>query len=271
MPDETNGTRAQIEQLISEGKFDEALSAVESCIQQSTLTPTERISYTLLKSNILRRQGNFDESLSLAEEVFCECQEQDRPLLAVDALIAKTDVLVRLGRYDEIADSITQGEQMLHTLISAPEPTPKARSGLRARLRRILSRSKRSQPESPPPTTSQVIPSTKSDQQEAIARRTVKFLHFKGAIATQKGDFDQAGHYFQQYLEIFEDLGDTQRIASALNNLGVVYSLKGEWDQALDYYQRCLAIREGGDKQQYAVTLSNICEIHRRKGDLNQS
>ncbi len=271
MSDKIKGNLAHVDQLVSEGRFDEALGIVEQYITQSTLTYADRAAYNLLKSNILRRLGRFTEALSLAEEVFQESQQRGRRLQAVDALIAMTEVLLRLGRYNEIADAITQGEQMLHELVNAPEPTPKAVSGLRARLRRILGRGRQSQPSYALSSADQINPSETPNRQVAIAKRTVKFLHFKGAISMQKSDFEQAGKYFQQCLEIFEELGETQRIASALNNLGVVYSMKGAWDQALDYYQRCLTLREQGDKQQYAVTLSNICEIHRRKGDLNQS
>ena len=102
-----------IEQLISEGSFDESLKALKNLEKNGTLSTTDLIILYILKSNLMNNLGHYDEGLRHAETALRESQRIRKRLHSVDALIAMTDSLMGLGRYDEGIKSIIQGEELV--------------------------------------------------------------------------------------------------------------------------------------------------------------
>ena len=70
-------------------------------------------------------------------------------------------------------------------------------------------------------------------------------------------------------LPIFEDLGDLQGQAIALNNLGIDYYYEGDWANALHVYERSRGLFERiGDVTSIAMATNNIGEILSDQGKL---
>lgn len=82
------------------------------------------------------------------------------------------------------------------------------------------------------------------------------------------GIYDTAQVYFTKATEIFDSLGYTKGLASAINNLGNLYSKKQDYKMAETYYFRSLAIKDSiGDV--FGTSTSNIT-IGRNYYDLEQ-
>ena len=71
-----------------------------------------------------------------------------------------------------------------------------------------------------------------------------KALNSIGNVYFYRGEWGRALEYYEKSLTISEELGDKQGISRAINNIGNVYSNRGEWGRALEYYEKCLTISE---------------------------
>ena len=106
----------RIEQLLDVGNYNEALQVVETLEQRDDLPPTDRFACHLHRSTILKGLGQYEEGLRLAEIVLKESQRRRKRLYVVDALIARAEALIELGRFDAGLDAIEQGDHELATL-----------------------------------------------------------------------------------------------------------------------------------------------------------
>ena len=86
------------------------------------------------------------------------------------------------------------------------------------------------------------------------------------------GDYEQAEHYYQQNLEIAQQLEDRSGIASSLHNLGRIALLRGDYAKAENYYRESLEIRqELGDRNGIFTSLHNLGNIAYLREDYRQA
>ena len=77
--------------------------------------------------------------------------------------------------------------------------------------------------------------------------------------------------YSQQAVEIYEELGDLDRLASVLNNLGGLAYVDGRWDETLDLAERARrALETIGDKTSAAFCGLNVAEVSLDQGKVNE-
>ena len=70
----------QAEDLMNEGKFDEALSLLNS-IKKESLTDSDKLVFSLIKSSLLSKLGNFSEAYRFAEQVYQKSEKLNNPSL----------------------------------------------------------------------------------------------------------------------------------------------------------------------------------------------
>lgn len=77
------------------------------------------------------------------------------------------------------------------------------------------------------------------------AERKVKAeqLLEQGSQQLEKSQFREALQFFQQALEIYQEIGDRSGEADSQIVLGVVYQSLGQYEQAIEFYQQSLTIR----------------------------
>lgn len=227
----------QAEKLMIEGKFNEALKIVEDIEKREPLPVTELLTFRLLKSKILNKQGHYEKALKLAEQILQESQNLGQSLQEIDAIIEIATALDRLGRIDESLAVITQGEQTFQSL-----------------------------------TQEFSSKSAQKKQPVDFTKREASLLSCKAWVYIAKSDFDRALEFLQQSLALRKELGHKQDIATAFNNIGIIYWYKGDFNRALECYQQSLLLREEiGNKQDIAASLNNIGAIYGRKGELDHS
>ncbi len=92
-------------------------------------------------------------------------------------------------------------------------------------------------------------------------------LNAKGLVYLDKNDYTKALGYFMQCLKIGEETGEPPNSAY-LNNIGYIYSIQDDYVNALKYYSQSLKIREElEDQQGIATSLTNIGEVYSGQGD----
>ena len=93
-----------------------------------------------------------------------------------------------------------------------------------------------------------------------------------GIIFDIQGDYDKGIDYYSQSLEIFEEMGNKEGIASSLNNLGAIYKVQGNYAKAIEYFTQNLKISEEiGNKRGIAASLNNIGLIFQELGDYSKA
>jgi len=100
---------------------------------------------------------------------------------------------------------------------------------------------------------------------------------YQDSILAEKSDkyfnlFARALDYFQQSLEIREQVNDRPGLAKTLNNIGNNYLISGQLDVARDYFERSLSISEDiNDANEIAVSLLRIGTIYHYKGQYDRA
>jgi len=101
--------------------------------------------------------------------------------------------------------------------------------------------------------------------------------NFQDSVILEKSDkyfqlFTKAFDYFQQSLEIREQVNDRQGLAKTLNNIGISYLHSGKLDMARDYFERSLTISEDiNDANEIASSLFRIGTIYNYKGQYDRA
>ena len=99
--------------------------------------------------------------------------------------------------------------------------------------------------------------------------RTIYIRHLayafnnRGVLANERGNIDSALVYYQRALNLQEEIGEKNGMASTLNNMGYIYNHYGDIAKALEFYHRCLKISEEINHQEgVATVLNNLGRIY---------
>jgi tetratricopeptide (TPR) repeat protein len=256
------------EQLMKEGKVDEARPLVESLEKEMKLPPDARLTYQLLQSQLLITTGDYEASQQLAAQLRQTSLDQGKLQQAVDASIVMVEALVEGGDYEAGAKAITEGEQ---GLTSVTDETPAALTQRKAsfiylRGRICLYKAELEQAMDYFQQSLALRQEIGNKHDIAVSLRNI------GVIHGYKGDVEQAIEYHQQALELFQEVGNKARIGWCLTNIGAYLQGKGEFDNALEYVQQGLALfQELGNKPQVAYSLQMLGAIYLAKGELNRA
>jgi tetratricopeptide (TPR) repeat protein len=256
------------EQLMHQGKVDEARPLIEALEKEESLPSDDRLTWQLLKSQLLITTGDYEASQQLADQVWKESQERGKLLQAVDACIVKIEALVEGGDYKESFKVILQGDQVLTTLSGEPSAalTQRQASFIHFRGRICLYKAEIDQAMDYFRQSLALRRELGNSHDIAMSLRNIGVMH------SYKGNWDQGIDYHQQALKIFQEVGNKFRIALCLTNIGSFCSSKGELDRALEYCQQGLALfQEIGNKNMIAYSLGGVGNIYGQQGDLERA
>ncbi|MHA2297042.1 MAG: tetratricopeptide repeat protein [Candidatus Hodarchaeales archaeon] len=268
MNDESKSSITDVEQLVEEGKFEEALQIVKGLERMNDLSVVVRLNCFLLESNIMIKLGHFGKAYQIARKSLLESQRLRKHLLEVDSYILMAEARWRMGKNDEGLDFIDKGKNVLSELPDKnSSPILKRNGALMFNEGVVRVRG------------GDLVEGLRCHHQSLKYREKIgnKFdtalsLNSLGVAYYYKGNLDRALDYYKRSLTLKEELGNKQEIAKTINNLGEVYRQKGELELSLDNYQRSLVIKEEiGNKQEIAIALNNLGIIYRQKGLLDKS
>ncbi|MEH2322920.1 MAG: tetratricopeptide repeat protein [Nostoc sp.] len=94
-------------------------------------------------------------------------------------------------------------------------------------------------------------------------------LNNMALILAQQGDIPKAIAFWEQSLEISEQIGDVQGKAATLNNIARVIRQQGDIPKAIAFWEQSLEICEQiGDVKGKATTLNNMALVFAQQGDI---
>ena len=96
-----------------------------------------------------------------------------------------------------------------------------------------------------------------------------------GGIYEEKGDYQEARHYFNKALMIFQSENENSLdVATCYNCLGSSFSHSEKYDQALEYLEKALELRlllEGDQSLKTALSYNNIGSVHSLLGHYSEA
>ncbi|MEC4991389.1 MAG: CHAT domain-containing tetratricopeptide repeat protein, partial [Oscillatoria sp. PMC 1068.18] len=105
-----------------------------------------------------------------------------------------------------------------------------------------------------------------------VRDQKARILKNIGQLYTQYRDEKNALEFFNQALNIYQELGNRKEQAGILRAIAQFYNQLSESEKALAYYQQALAIdRETGDRGSINLTLVDIAELYYKLGNLEQA
>ena len=228
----------QIKQLFNEDKFSEALQSLEILEAQSNLAEEERLQCHILKSKIyLYSRTQPETQLHLASEILHRSQTLGQPLYIIEALFQKATILWgSYGQLNEAEELLVQAEALLDPLLPKSD---KSFNGAH-------------------------------DSKQLNLKADI--IHRKGNLASSRNDFALAIEYFENSLELFEKLGNRDRVFTGFNNLATVYERKGDLNRAMEYFKKANALILGvTGKLGKVYSLSGMGSVHLKRGEITEA
>ncbi|HEX6733075.1 MAG TPA: CHAT domain-containing protein, partial [Pyrinomonadaceae bacterium] len=105
-------------------------------------------------------------------------------------------------------------------------------------------------------------------ERELITPELWKALIRQGKQQYSQSNYKQALRIDELAKSIAEQIGDTEGIAQAFNDMGAVQDSQGNYGLAIEYFQRSLVLRKTlGDKVNMAISLANLGSVYGSQGN----
>jgi len=259
----------QARKLFEQGKFEKAISLIKKFEAKNNLTTMDQLSFNLLKSSILNRFGNYEESLKFAEKAYQESKVLKNTLSSIDALVNMAWALSFLGDLEKALDLTLESEYIFRTL---NEISIKEREKIEANIVFIKAQ----------------VYWFKGDIDRGLefANRSLKLhekIGFKHEVVESlyrissfyilsKSDLEYALDILKRCLTLAEEIKHPYSNSFILMNLALISRIKGELKKVLMYYEKCLPVFEKNNNTiMFAITLNNTGNVYREMGDLDQA
>ncbi len=183
------------------------------------------------QANALQYRGEFETAIAAATEAVEIAEELADPVALATARISLIDALYRRSRYDEMAAQIDQLEPLLPQL---PDSVQK----VKAHHWRGIWQTHMRQFRAAIAEHQHALASARAQrlrEEESLALLNIGSQHYDMA-----DDFDVAADYFQQGLEVAEQVGAWQRVNNALLFLTQIDYVANRPNQALERLQRVI-------------------------------
>ena len=263
----------QAEELIDEGKLDEALKLLSNYEQKEALNLHDKSTCHLLQCKIQFWQGKYKELIKLAEQIYKESRRLENIFLKIDSLLIMTHALALLARYEEAFDLIKQGKELIKTIPQKLTKAYKQREAYIAFIEGFLCSRRRVRNLNDADLALEYL------EHSLVLREELGIKHeiaeSLGEMAWNhfiKGELNRALKYAEQSVALAKESSKKYYIASSFKFLGQIISTKGELDRGIRNYEQSLELfKELDNKDRLAWVLNNVSDGYRRRGDLDRA
>ena len=295
----------QIEQLIAQTNFPDALKELTTLKTSEQLTTNNRLLIRYLQSTLFLKMGRFKEGTQIAKQLLKDSKIVGNPLLELNSLINTLWGLRCLGKWDEGLQLVSRGEILLKNLMLTQQARLQEKQAtlLNHKGAILYSKGKINQGLDLLETSlalreeigdkNGIIDSLYDLVLEKLGpNRTLeysqKILALNEVLGDQQGigkanlviaqyfkdigELDRAEKYVHKSRTIFEAIEDQFSLAMSLFQSGYIYLHKGKFDQALEKFQESLPLFEiAGHQKSIAWTHNFIGGVYGFKGELDLS
>jgi len=226
----------QAKKLMEEGKIKEANQILLELEKREDLSPQELLSYKLLKANFIYKSGKYSDAIIYTDKIMQESQKQGDLLMFLDALLIQSFSHIMLGNVSKSEDLIKKADDLFRKIKITSILDLRERESFLVRIKaniytwkgeihRSLELNKKAFELAKDSNNRELISGSliniaekydflgDYDNAKLYAKRAIKIqfqpwliyqLGFIIDILLDKGDIEEANHYFQQISEIRE-------------------------------------------------------------------
>ena len=220
----------------------------------------------ILKSRILEKQGEFTKALLLTDQALKESSEKGTTVFQkLGALISRGYVLANLGRLDELAQVIQEGEESLAMQDKEFDRQEHLAMEHRGSLEYLKARLyfDKGELQSSLDCYQKSLTARKSLRNELAIAETLGGI---GWVHIHTSEYRLALENFQKCLVISKKLGNKYEIARSFNSLGLYYANTGDLDSSLKYFEKSLTLSKGLSYDSLMATLYiNTSSVYRKR------
>jgi len=267
LSEEDSAKLEEIHLQLYQGHYKEAKLSLDEAIKDKKKPLKICLQYMLLKSRLLIKLGEYEECLSLVNEVL-EKLIQDWDLYRkIDFLLQKAEVLEQLADLDEEFKIINIIEELISKVEIQPEKIDNWLGHLH-RLKGWYNVNKTNFDEALDHLQLSLEIFERINDKENMAQVIV----YLGSLHLRMGKREAGLRFYQKNLKIREEIGNQEDIALALRYIGVYYSFTRDFPEALSYYDRCLLILEKSENKRHRGNLYNSLGLtYYHLGDINKA
>ncbi|MFX0081559.1 MAG: tetratricopeptide repeat protein [Candidatus Hodarchaeota archaeon] len=266
MPGLVNEKLENMNQLFIEGLYLKIRDSIVDFEQREDLTPEDRLSCYLLKSNLYYELGEHTDALKFAEQACSLSQELGLKTLLIDSYISKAWALLELRDFDLVLESILKGEELLKNLTIEPQLEFAKRDALLKLVKSALYVYKSGNIDKALEYGGEGLKiSEEYDNKKELALA----LQLNSLYYLIAGNLDLSLEYLEECLKVQKTYRKRDDWL-IFKDLGVLHGIKGELNIALEYTKQSLALAEEiGNKNFIGQCINNSALIYRQKGDLD--
>ncbi|MCE7742150.1 MAG: tetratricopeptide repeat protein [Candidatus Heimdallarchaeota archaeon] len=269
MNDDVNQEINHIEQLMTSGKYEEAIREVETIIENKTsnLEDVLRLQIYKCKAILEIKPHNFD-AFEILDEVVQRSKEGNFQLLEIKAIVLTAHAQAMFERYEEAVMNLQKAEVLLKN--AENDDTEEYRE-VKAFFFCVNGYTKMNQGM---PEESRILlrKSFELNRQVNNKLALTEVLNNLGHNAFVRGKFDEVYEFFNQSYEIAKSLGNKHYMFYGLLYTGSSFWKRGKLTEAYSYWKRCLDIStEMNDKIKLADSYNMVAIYYTEIGKLDQS
>ncbi|MHA1434649.1 MAG: tetratricopeptide repeat protein [Candidatus Heimdallarchaeota archaeon] len=254
----------QIEHIISEGKYELALSEITNLEVQGNLSALDQVNCQILKSSVLTKVGKSNDALEIVEQLITKNNFLGNTLAHLDAMISKAHILATSGEIEKGYEAINKATEIFKTLTDiSKEQLILRKASMLCIKGNLLERSEDLKTALDNYLQSLSI-RREIDHRPGIA---ISLCHIAN-LYYKLGDVIRSQLIYQQSLEIFRELGNDIETAYILDKIGNIYLWQGDYGLALEHCLQSLAIgEETSNEFSLAIFLNTVAHIFYHLGE----
>jgi tetratricopeptide (TPR) repeat protein len=227
--------RKQIKQLMHQNALEEALTSIKTMEGSNSINIEEKIILLLLKSRIFVKLGKTRKGLDLVDKILIQVHSQsmDNPLLLVNALLTKIEVLRETKQYLS-----TYSKEKLSSYLLLVEE-----------CKRYLQ---------------EIEDLDSTDRREQLAA----LLRNKGLIHRALWQFFRAETCFQESLTLFKKSDKKNELTGVLTDYAHLFGMQKDYHRQLGILGECLKLNEDlEDQEGIAETFVHFARVLQNLGE----
>jgi tetratricopeptide (TPR) repeat protein len=254
------------EELIIDGKIEEANEIIKDIEVRSDLTSEDQLKLLILKGEIHANKMQYNEAIDLGEIAYQLSQKLGKIVESIEALILKANILL-LGDYNEGNKLILKAEELLESLTDqTPSKLFRLRQGIiYAKSMIYLFKGEFNEASKLRLHVLELI-QNKETKYQNMYRITLLSL----ALMYVFIDLDVALEYGLKSFALEKKSNFQVRIAHSLGIIGVIHFYKGNLEKALEYTLKSISIKEISNTTK-CMSLGILGALYMEKGDLQTS
>ena len=254
----------QIEHIISEGKYELALSEITNLESQGNLSALDQVNCQILKCSVLNKVGKNTDALEIVDKIITENDFLGNTLAHLDALISKALILASSGEIEKGYESINKATEIFKTLKDISTDQLMLRKASMLCVKGDLLEKSEELKQALDNYLQSLSIRRETDHRPGIADSLCRIAN----LYYKLGDVIRSQLIYQQSLEIYRELGNDIETAFVLDKIGNIYLWKGDYGLALEHCLQSLAIgEESSNEFSLATFLNTIAHIFYHLGE----